>query len=666
LKIFAEWKANSKDRARKRENNGNIREGRRKARGLILLYLYMLLSACGNAGDTVAEKRSEGTGDGAGVTTEITAGSAEAASEEEAKPLTLPEKAICLDERKKLYDISALLPEEEDPGALQDYLFEDAEHVLLLYLNKDSEGETDYTYTVKRLQLSDGSLSIAAENKKLKSTAAEEESAPSLSFCGTSPLLLLDSANRTFYPENKEAFMPREDVYPEQCFQAAGDPYYLDYRGGLYHIEEEQGAYRTEKLRDPDEAYGGYRVLRVERESVVLSAEPKWVNDEGRVCLRVSLKTGETEEIYTADDKTDTEFWKQGEGYRVNAWDTAESHRMLRLETEGMRRDLVFDGNDFISRCTENDTLELIVSGYAVSDGVLVFRAQHAKMGSEALEEHLLLWDFRSTDGKKVTEPKHTAVETMEISEEKNHALREELQKEFGIRLYIGDEIKTEYNEYTAEAEEAPLPTLNTLLYLQKAYRNYPKGFLEQLQGPEYPLRIYIVKRIMGDGPETVSMAGGLHYQDPGGPELVLASEDTSDMEAIIYHETTHAVYEKLLQDGFLDTRYDEWVALNPPGFEYGYTYEENLLPDEKWTSYETAEADYGNVYFIAPYNKTFQTEDIAELMARLMGGDEVPEYYGSEHLQAKCRLFFDIIREGFDTTGWPEKTYWEERLDTR
>ena len=102
MKIFAEWKANSKDRARKRENNGNIREGRRKARRLILLYLCMLLSACGNAGDTVAEKRSEGTGDGAGVTTEITAGSTEAASEEEAKPLTLPEKAICHDERKKL------------------------------------------------------------------------------------------------------------------------------------------------------------------------------------------------------------------------------------------------------------------------------------------------------------------------------------------------------------------------------------------------------------------------------------------------------------------------------------------------------------------------------------------------------------------------------------
>ena len=47
------------------------------------------------------------------------------------------------------------------------------------------------------------------------------------------------------------------------------------------------------------------------------------------------------------------------------------------------------------------------------------------------------------------------------------------------------------------------------------------------------------------------------------------------------------------------------------------------------------------------------------------MAGNEAPEYYASPHLQAKCSCLFRYIREYFDTTDWPEKAEWEERLET-
>ena len=70
-------------------------------------------------------------------------------------------------------------------------------------------------------------------------------------------------------------------------------------------------------------------------------------------------------------------------------------------------------------------------------------------------------------------------------------------------------------------------------------------------------------------------------------------------------------------------------------------------------------------MYFVRDYSKTFETEDVADLFGNLMKGDAPPEYFGGVHMQAKCSYFSKLIRKGFDTTGWPEKTGWEERLES-
>ena len=74
------------------------------------------------------------------------------------------------------------------------------------------------------------------------------------------------------------------------------------------------------------------------------------------------------------------------------------------------------------------------------------------------------------------------------------------------------------------------------------------------------------------------------------------------------------------------------------------------------------------NTYFIDSYSQTYPTEDRARLFEYLMYNDteEYSDYLALPHLQDKLKFFFEAIRKGFDSSTWPEKTVWEEKLDEK
>ena len=118
-----------------------------------------------------------------------------------------------------------------------------------------------------------------------------------------------------------------------------------------------------------------------------------------------------------------------------------------------------------------------------------------------------------------------------------------------------------------------------------------------------------------------------------------------------------------MIRDGVLTEEDEEWMKLNPLDFYYGYSYSEDQLPDTKWTAEDYNYESYEEIYFVRAYDKTYQTEDVADLFAELISGPVPPGYYGSSHMQAKCQYIFTRIRKSFDTTGWPEMTCWEKSL---
>ena len=95
------------------------------------------------------------------------------------------------------------------------------------------------------------------------------------------------------------------------------------------------------------------------------------------------------------------------------------------------------------------------------------------------------------------------------------------------------------------------------------------------------------------------------------------------------------------------------WAALNPKGFQYCQSYTD--VPDSYYY-------DGNEDYFIDIYSRTFPSEDRARVMEYAMIGAEFcfDTYPG---LVEKLRYYSECIRDGFDTTGWPEVTKWEEML---
>lgn len=98
--------------------------------------------------------------------------------------------------------------------------------------------------------------------------------------------------------------------------------------------------------------------------------------------------------------------------------------------------------------------------------------------------------------------------------------------------------------------------------------------------------------------------------------------------------------------------------------FIYSFSYDEDDPEYAKYTPLaEDTDETYENVYFVSDYAKISNTEDIAEMIGNLMQDTAVPECFKSPHLKAKCEFLFERIRLAFDSQGWPEQTYWEERL---
>jgi hypothetical protein len=67
--------------------------------------------------------------------------------------------------------------------------------------------------------------------------------------------------------------------------------------------------------------------------------------------------------------------------------------------------------------------------------------------------------------------------------------------------------------------------------------------------------------------------------------------------------------------------------------------------------------------YFITEYALTYPTEDRATLMEAAMSLYTWDFEPGSGTRQ-KLQYYADCIRDCFDTSGWPERTLWEQVLD--
>jgi hypothetical protein len=236
----------------------------------------------------------------------------------------------------------------------------------------------------------------------------------------------------------------------------------------------------------------------------------------------------------------------------------------------------------------------------------------------------------------------------------------EELSAAYGVDIRIADQCQLDYDEYYGFQVYDPDQIANALDQLETALSQYPKGFFSQLlYGNLDSIRIEFIgglqKKYLAEDAAYTSFSA--FAQERGDHYLVVVDVDYAYTDTY-YHEFSHIIDKRLEYDASLrpEALYSDsaWMELQPKGFGYSYSYD--YLPDDVGSSRYDG-------WFVDYYACTFPTEDRARIMEYAMAQIYWP-FEGDTPIDDKLTYYSRCIRDCFDTTGWPEKTVWEQAID--
>ncbi len=238
-----------------------------------------------------------------------------------------------------------------------------------------------------------------------------------------------------------------------------------------------------------------------------------------------------------------------------------------------------------------------------------------------------------------------------------------ELSDVYGVDIKIAEQAAVEINEFAMNQEFDEGYISSGLDSIEAVLSAYPEGFMEQLlYGTQIEIEFNLVGSIINttmteDSLGFTSFVGAASEQE-GKSVIAVDITTTGSLEQTLYHEIMHLIENKLEFDAKIreDAVYSEedWLAFNPEGFVYAESY--NDIPMDVYNGeYES--------WFVDLYSRTYSKEDRARIMEHAMAGNDWM-YSASPGRLAKLEYLCECIRDAFDTTGWPEKTIWEETLE--
>ena len=234
-----------------------------------------------------------------------------------------------------------------------------------------------------------------------------------------------------------------------------------------------------------------------------------------------------------------------------------------------------------------------------------------------------------------------------------------QLSQRFGVDIRIAEQCTMDYTHYRGYVMTNPKYIRLALDTLENALSQYPEGFFPQLcYGSVESIRIELVDAltVKEDAQNQPDAITGF-AQNMGSYYLVVL-DGYEVRKPTVFHELSHVIDKRLEWDSLIreDALYrdEAWLALQPQGFQYGYSYSDYE---------ETAQFVYvESGYFVSDYSMTNPTEDRATLMETAML-DRTWAFEPGSGRRAKMQYYADCIRDCFDTTGWPEVTAWEQVL---
>lgn len=344
----------------------------------------------------------------------------------------------------------------------------------------------------------------------------------------------------------------------------------------------------------------------------------------------------------------------------------------------------VYDSSDLLYLSTQGAYLEscncyfMILYDVNCNPSFLVWDLNTKGTSSDPITVYASETDFDNSapdvqtpeDSSEAAQPEEYGDEVTAIADDSQydwgelseaHAYASDLEQKYGIELYIGPEVPDMIDIFHVNQVKKSDQVMNALETLDQILSIYPANFFEQLcYGELKGVRIYLAGTISGSQQDTISDPSGFVNTINEHTVMVLDTDYSWDWNYTVNHELSHMIDRRLdfYHSCDPDSMYSEetWNSYNPDGFTYLDSYD----------SYEDNRSYTANrSYFIDSYGTTYATEDRAEIFGTAVGDyldgfADDPTFSKDSPVWYKLQYYSNAIRDGFDTTGWPEQLPWE------
>lgn len=238
------------------------------------------------------------------------------------------------------------------------------------------------------------------------------------------------------------------------------------------------------------------------------------------------------------------------------------------------------------------------------------------------------------------------------------------MEEKYGLDIFISDQCKAICGGYFCEAINNRNDIVMALDTMDYELSKYPEGFFEQFKDKSVFLdgiEMYLAGTLKGEeNSNTLDYAGGFRTQVD--QKIVIYVDITqSEYASTFHHEISHAIETKLDMNNVDET---VWNSLNPQHYDgsvpYVYSYV-NETDDDYYKHTIFWDSNKSDDAFVDTYALTYPTEDRARIFENVMRDSTWFDMSDYPMIIDKLNYFSEVIRAGFDTTGWPEKTVWEK-----
>ena len=572
-----------------------------------------------------------------------------------------------------LYDLTPLFGEDAGPvcayGLKSEYS--------LLFLQRENAGSR---FVLRLLDLRDGSITACGSFPEADVPRTEDGSEQDLELLCADPVVVCDRARGVLYrpsSEVKTVILPEWLRGSEPCCMD-GNVWLSSDRGIIYTVTADGSIEPAWTLPC---GYGALTPVVSGHEGSLTFATYSLKAPSDRILVDADPRTGESR--FYLSDLGSSRFSVYADGLLLGtSFRTAPKVSVCSLSSHVKKEMQLPDqitallrGSSDAAPPVQNGSPDAGTSG---DSGFVSFstvplsicgdRCTFMLRNEQGCASRIYLWNTEGCAGTDWEGPSETpcdAPSPVDYGELSREAQR--LEEQYGVRILMGENIPTEFTDYTAETVTDPSIMEGSLAVLGNVLSLYPEGFFEQLCGDYYRgVALYLTGEMTPlNADSNISNASAFATESNGLMQIAFDLYDDLEPSTVI-HELTHAADYRFLGEGLFSE--ENWNAMNPDGFSYYYSY-----IDENGESYEySGSTDYTaeggvpseEVYFIDPYSKTFPMEDRARLMENLLSGQS--PYAGafrSGHVQEKLTYYFRFLREILGDGTWPSSTVWETAL---